>query len=469
MAFADFYMQTTGSDTNAGSTTDDAAPFGPSTNGNWDTASANRFVAAGGATPFLGVTTGMYASIYVDGAGNTGFVSKITAVDVGGTYIEVSKTANKIGSAPSAAATGRTCKVGGAWASTLMVSTLFNTIQTLDQATRVNVKAGTYSNVSSRTCNTSGTATLPLWWRGYNASPGDLDDYSSLTKPLWSCTSNGRYSFAGAFNIISGLDITAAVANPTVSISGTDTKIHRCRLTNTTANALSCALSIAATRFLCSCSYLTATSTATYIADCTNATANFIFFGNFLTGGGTGIGNVATAADLTVCRCVFQSLGAGAVKTAQTTGSCRIIENTMYGLGAAGVEFTGVYAGNGLVINNNLWSITGYGLNASGGTTCTVFRAGNTFRSCSSGDENGFGDSPGAPGASGATWGSQDETVDVWLSTTNMTPRIYSKAHQMALPRTFEYQPYNTYADVGAVNSQNAPAPTVGGHVVRRI
>lgn len=459
-------MQTTGNNLNAGSTTSDNA-LATSTNGNWDTASANRFVAAGGATPFLSVTVGMYASIYLDAATNAVFVSKVTAVDVGGTYIEVSKTANKLGTAPTAGATGRSCKVGGAWAGTALMSSLFLS-QTIDQATRINVKAGTYAETSARAPTAAGTTALLLWWRGYNTTPGDLDDYSGLAKPLWNCTGSGRYTFAGNFTNYSNIEIACAVANPSVTISAADVKLHRCKITNTTANSAACALSLGGTRFVCSCCYLQSTSTATYIVDGANAVANFVFFGTVITGGGIGIGNLAQGADLSVMLCKFLSPGGRGIQSPQTTGSFRCYATTIYGSGSHGIEFTGAYTGNGSIINSNFWGVTGYGINASGGTTTTIFRAGNDFRSCSSGDENGLGDSPGAPGVSGATWGSQDEVSDPWTSATDMTPRIYSKAHQMALPRTFEYEPYNTYADVGAVTSQNTPIPTVGGHVARR-
>lgn len=459
-------MQTTGNNLNAGSTTSDNA-LATSTNGNWDTASANRFVAAGGATPFLSVTVGMYASIYLDAATNAVFVSKVTAVDVGGTYIEVSKTANKLGTAPTAGATGRSCKVGGAWADTAIMSSLFLS-QTIDQSTRINVKAGTYTNTASRSPTATGTTALLIWWRGYNTTPGDLDDYSNLAKPLWNCTGSGRYTFAGTFNHFSNIEIACAVANPSVTVSVADVKLHRCKITNTTANSAACALALGGTHFVCSCCYLQATSTATYIVDGTNAVANFVFFGTVITGGGIGIGNLAQGADLSVILCEFLSPGGRGIQSPQTTGSFRCYATTIYGSGSHGIEFTGTYTGSGSIINSNFWAITGYGINSSGGTTTTVFRAGNDFRSCSAGDENGMGDTPGAAGTSGQRWGSQDETLDPWTSTTDMTPRIYSLAHQMGLPRTFEYQTFNTYADVGAVTSQGTPVPTVGGHVARR-
>lgn len=460
-------MQTTGNNLNAGSTTADPA-LATSTNGSWDI-TANRFIAAGGATPFLSVTVGMYASIYLDAATSAVFVSKITAVDVGGTYIEVSKTANKLGTAPTAGATGRSCKVGGAWAGVPIVS-LFVAV-TVDQSTRINIKAGSYSITAASAFNTAGTTALPVWFRGYNTTPGDLDDYSSLTKPAWTCTGSGRITFGGGFNIVSGLDITAAVSNNAVSISGLRVNVHRCRITNTTANASSSAVGVQNNQILLSCCFLSSTSSAPVVlATGGNVMPNM--FGCIVTGGGNGVTSSVTTAAWSITRCVFRAIGSEGLNFTAITGATNgigVVDScTFYGCGSHAIEFANLPTGFIQITNCNFWSITGYGINSSAGTTFCVFRAGNDFRSCSAGDENGLGDTPGNPGTSGSTWGSQDETLDPWTSTTDMTPRIYSKAHQMALPRTFEYEPYNTYADVGAVTSQNTPIPTVGGHVARR-
>lgn len=456
MAWTDMYMQTTGSDLNSGSTNADAAAV-TSTNGDWDNASANRFTAAGGATPFTGVTVGMYASIYLDAATSAVFVSKITAVDAGGTYIEVSKTANKLGTAPAAGATGRSCKVGGAWASHAIVS-LFGA-QTVDQPWRINIKAGTYTNTAARTFAAIGTTTSLIWWRGYNTLIGDLDDYSSLTKPVWSCTGSGRFTWGGAFNIVTGLDISAAVAAAAVSLTASNTTFRRNRVINSTANASSVALSVGnVTAIQVRCCWLSCTSSANVVS-----AVSVALFGNVITGGFHGVTSSITSATFIAVRNVFRALsGEGINLSAITSGTAIIHSNTFYSCGSHGIEFAAVPTGLVHVISCNFWSITGYGINSSAGTTGVVIREGNDFRSCSSGDENGLGDSPGAAGTSGATWGSQDETADPWTSTTDMTPLSTSKAYKMALPRTFEYESYSTYDDVGAVRHQD---PAGGGGV----
>lgn len=412
----------------------------------------------------------MYASIYLDAATSAVFVSKITAVDAGGTYIEVSKTANKLGTAPTAGATGRSCKVGGAWGDfAALVSSLF-TAQTVDQSTRINIKAGTYSNGNNnRILNLTGTATNPVWYRGYNTTPGDLDDYSSLTKPVISCSGNSsQYYVNRSYNTLTGLDFTGNAAAAIVILNDQVT-LHRCRVTNTNANSASVALSILNPYCTLTFCRFVSTSSANVVS-LTGNQAVFIY-GCVFTGGIAGILNPGNGSSFIVVKCVFRSLSGSGISCSNVTAMpvMFVQDCTFYGCGSDAINIAGPATTNrAWIINCNFWSITGYGINAAGGTQGYIFRAGNDFGSCSSGAENGFGDSPGAPGVSGASFGSQNETSNPWTSTTDMTPRVDSLAHQMALPRTFEYEPYNTYADVGAVNSQDTPIPMIGGHVARR-
>lgn len=113
-SFTEFYALSGGSNLNAGSTTDAAAIY-TSTNGNWDS-TTGIFTPTDGSTPASTVSVGMWASAYVDGASVGVFIGRITAVAAGvNGAITVSLTA-AAGSAPSTSATGRTIKVGGAWA-----------------------------------------------------------------------------------------------------------------------------------------------------------------------------------------------------------------------------------------------------------------------------------------------------------------------------------------------------------------
>lgn len=111
--YTNFYVKPSiGSNLNAGSTQTTHAV--ESTNGNWGVAAANRFTAASG-TPFSSVAIGDWASIYLDGATQTGYAARVTAINAGGASIDLSST-SKYGTAPATGSTGRTCRINGAWA-----------------------------------------------------------------------------------------------------------------------------------------------------------------------------------------------------------------------------------------------------------------------------------------------------------------------------------------------------------------
>lgn len=111
-SWTEFYVQSTGSNVNAGSTADNAAEL-TATNGGWD--SGTGIFTCAGATDLSGVTAGEWASVYNDGATVAVFVGRITGVNDGADTITVSTTI-KAGTAPTTSGTGRSIKVGGAWA-----------------------------------------------------------------------------------------------------------------------------------------------------------------------------------------------------------------------------------------------------------------------------------------------------------------------------------------------------------------
>lgn len=104
MAFTEFYCQSGGSNLNAGSTTDDTAPYA-FTAGTW--VSTTRILTVGSTT---GVTVGMWISIYTSGATVTGYVARISAV----TSTTITTEANYFSGTKPANGT-YDAKVGGAW------------------------------------------------------------------------------------------------------------------------------------------------------------------------------------------------------------------------------------------------------------------------------------------------------------------------------------------------------------------
>ena len=172
MAFTEFYVQSTGSNLNAGSTTDNAAVF---------TYAAGTFVRSTGVftvaseNPLTdGVAVGDWASIYTTaGATVATFVARVTAR--GATTITVSLTA--IAGATSTvdeSAGAATCKIGGAWAGpAAAVDFPFDfAAAALKNAAgnypRVNYKAATYTITAGIVC-VAGLITH----EGYTTTAGD--------------------------------------------------------------------------------------------------------------------------------------------------------------------------------------------------------------------------------------------------------------------------------------------------------
>lgn len=239
-AFTEFYCDTAGSNLNAGSTTNTTAAV-TETNGDWGNAAANRFTAASG-TPFSGVSVGDWASIYTDGASTGVFVGRITAVNASGASIDISTTA-RAGTPPSNSATGRSCKVGGAWKGpngtdgvplTLATGALKNTST---NTPRVNFKAGTYSVTAAMTCASNAD---PIQWEGYTTSPGDggfgiIDGGSSGASYVVLTVTGKNNTFKNLkFN---GNGATSS-ADGVSSSGGSENLFYRCVFSNMRGNGL---------------------------------------------------------------------------------------------------------------------------------------------------------------------------------------------------------------------------------------
>lgn len=168
--YTEFYVQTTGDNTNAGSTQSDAAVYS-ATNGGWNSVTGVFTPTSG--NPSLSVAVGDFASVYNDGATLAVFVGRVTAVS--STTITVSTTIIA-GVAPTTSGTARTIKVGGAWKGldgAVIFPFNFATTTLLKNSAgrppRINIKAGvTYLPTVTTTANQSGMA-----YEGYTTIPGD--------------------------------------------------------------------------------------------------------------------------------------------------------------------------------------------------------------------------------------------------------------------------------------------------------
>jgi len=173
-AFTEFYCNSTGTNVNAGSTTN-ATPVFSATAGDW-VAATGVYTKAGSA---LGaVTVGMWASVYVDGATTAAFIGRITAVDDIADTITVSTTI-KTGTAPADGTGTRSIRVGGAWYgpwfSGATVDTFpFNLVNNLLTNTSLNMTRVNWNNGDSRSwTNVIQLSNGPIRFQGYGTNAGD--------------------------------------------------------------------------------------------------------------------------------------------------------------------------------------------------------------------------------------------------------------------------------------------------------
>jgi hypothetical protein len=175
MAFTEFYCQTTGSNLNAGSTTNDNAVY----TGVGDSNGTSVFTPSDGSTPASTVSVGDFASVYVtSGATVAVFIGRVTVVAAGvNGAITVSTTA-KSGTFPASSAGAHTitCKVGGAWKGpNAAVGFPFNFIAATQtnvagDVPRVNFKSGTnYAITAAMTHGVAG----PVRFQGYTTNIND--------------------------------------------------------------------------------------------------------------------------------------------------------------------------------------------------------------------------------------------------------------------------------------------------------
>lgn len=134
--------------------------------------------------------------------------------------------------------------------------------------------------------------------------------------------------------------------------------------------------------------------------------------------------------------------------------------NTTYNATSDGIEFTATPIERKQVVGCSLWVCGGYGINNSSGTnTNTIFRACNSFYSCTSGDENGFGDSP--------NWFPQDEVAQPYTSSTDMTPKSTALAIGAGFaPGVFENETFRSYVSSGAVQPEHESGGGAFVHII---
>lgn len=171
-SFTEFYVQTTGANTNAGSTTDNTAPYS-FVSGNWTNTTAKFFKST---IDLSALTTNMFASVYADGVSVSAFVARIKSIDDANDVIELDP-ANAAGTNPGDIVGTASISIGGAWSGpsgavgfpfNFATATLTNFSGNVP---RINIKGGTtYAITAGMTHTLAG----PLRFQGYTNTVGDF-------------------------------------------------------------------------------------------------------------------------------------------------------------------------------------------------------------------------------------------------------------------------------------------------------
>lgn len=445
MSFTNLYLIGGGagsSDINAGSSIG-ASQAAPTTSGSWVNAT-NTFVATGG-TPFGATVIGDYVSIYADGATVTTYSAQVTSV-VSNVSVILSGTI-KYGTAPTDGPANRSAVAGGSWNSEIVLAATGLGTFTVPQPTKINIKQATYTVAASRTISIAGATTTPIWFSGYNTTPGDLDadTTNSLAKPILALSATFIFTLSGAYQIWSGVSVTGNRSGTIWSMSGSNCLAVRCRFENTSTNAAAIAFTFGATggRLAYSWCKCPATATTTGVVQIGGASATCV--GVVADTGGIAGFNAAGNTSALV-RCIgLNNTGAGILAT---TAGLVVVDCTIYNATVDGLKWSSTPVTNGghvvvgtLFVSGSNTMTNGIN-NASGTNTSNVFRSNNDYFNVTN-PEVGFGDSP--------AWFGQAESLSPVISATNMTPIAGSNARANGFPGIYETETFSSYQNIGAV------------------
>lgn len=360
ITFTEFYVQTTGSNLNAGSTTANTAAY-TAVNGNWNGTAI--YTPTDGSTPASTVSVGDWASVYNDGASVGVYVARVTAVAAGVNGAITLSTAAKGGTAPTSSATARSIKVGGAWqgpnAGVTFPWGIMNGAMTdaSTNMTRVNIKGGTQYNVTT-TLNTSLNG--PMKVQGYTTTPGDggratLDGGVVGAAFILAQQTDSNtdwedliYQHNGATSASIGLNLTGVGINNTY---------RRVVVNNILGVGIAAVESlntfIECEVYQCSTRGVDYSGVSTVFDRC-------IFHDNTASGV-----SIASTADATFVNCIFDTNGAAGSTDATARKSsyigCDFYNNTTDGLSFTGGANDSLYISNCNFVKNGGWGINGSG------------------------------------------------------------------------------------------------------------
>jgi hypothetical protein len=337
--------------------------------------------------------------------------------------------------------------------------TLAEAIAGVAAGDRVNIKAGTYANTTTTlTFATAGTATAPIWWRGYKDTIGDMDAAPTTNRtpgtdiPLWTFTT-GQVSSTGSMQWFSNIAVSCTSAtNNRAWNSGTATqiRIHRCRIENQ-GTASGCEAILTYADWVISSCWLKATTSADRCVSMGNARNALI--GCVVEGGKDG---VTTNGNTVVYGCVFDNQDDDCIVAGADQNT--IIGNTFYSPGGHGINSAATPARPLIIANNLFYDVNQSGKSAiyyAGATAVNVhWRVNNSFYNCAA-EETGLGDTVDFDGQTETSAPLTNAASDDFSLVTGALSK------ESGFPGLFEGLTCKSYIDIGAVQRFN-DFPAVG-------
>lgn len=344
--------------------------------------------------------------------------------------------------------------------------TLAEGIANATSGDRVNIKKGTYSQGSTSVdFNVSGTASSPIFWRGYDNTPGDIDADNSLQKPEITF-GNAGLTISGSNQILQNVKITGSKSSSALVLcSGGYTKILRCFIENTnassTASAFRSAPGVSQTTFAINC-FFAATSTANSVIQ---SRRSLLLTGCVINSGVKGLvfDNITTVATTSVTRCIFKAQSTNCIEAQGVSATLYVRENTFYSCGSHAITVLNAAAPTLLYeISNNVFSeIAGDAIRNGTGSVQNYFVAfNNLFHNVSGSFYANQGDDP--------NFYSLQDSLSPFVDSlsSDFTLASSSNGYSTGLPNAHENQVFSSNQDIGAIQHADPSSSGGGGAVL---
>lgn len=392
-------------------------------------------------------------------SGVSGVVNVGDWINVGGDYVgQVASTTsttitlsitNAFGTVPA----GGTYNIvdGGPWKD-WGIFTNFGTSYGPGVSLRINIQAFTYTLSGNLTIGLKGDS-WPIWIRGYNTTPGDLDNgSSSLSYPTISC---GTYTLTDSSTetLWSGVAITANRNGAAFSISSNFIHSYRhCRFSNSynsSVNGFAVSSGEGNVEFT-NCYFASAAASSSI---CNVGSSSFL--GCYFAGAGSGTTQAGITCNgfLIAIGNTFYRTGSYGIGWNDGSGIFVIERNTFYQCGSTAINL----ASNGtsvdapsLIVNNLFVSSgtngSGYDISGPGTSGYLVRLINNDSYNPASGHLSGFGD-----------WGELNpltESSNPVVSSSNLSLISSAVGAGAGIPSQWENVTGQAYPDVGAWQRQ---------------